>query len=147
MIHPDQYQPRLTFRRDLIARSHFPYCLQPHGALDGERAWLVLNREYKPIGFPTKGYYKYADYPIGIRPHPKKKRLWETCVSKLKRLEEYPFYFFFNDGCLPWSSRANRDRYLKLLGEFMMVPVIAVPLRESSLTAKEEQAGHEIPEP
>lgn len=40
----------------------FPYCLdkQPDGQ------YVVLNREYKPIGFKTREHIKYQDYPVYV---------------------------------------------------------------------------------
>lgn len=40
-----------------------PYCLdrQPDGS------YVVLNREYKPLGFTEKRLVKYEEYPIQIR--------------------------------------------------------------------------------
>ena len=39
-----------------------PYCLVKQG--DG--SWVVLNRDYKPVGFRTRAHVDYGDYPISV---------------------------------------------------------------------------------
>ena len=42
---------------------NLPYCLkkQPDGK------YVVLNREYKPIGFKTKDWVGYEQYPVAVK--------------------------------------------------------------------------------
>ena len=40
---------------------YLPYCLLKHAS----GGYIVLNRNYKPIGFSTNEYLIYEDYPIG----------------------------------------------------------------------------------
>ena len=42
---------------------HMPYCLQQQE--DG--TYIVLNRDYKPVGFYTQKHVKYEDYPIKVK--------------------------------------------------------------------------------
>ncbi|CDH43252.1 hypothetical protein [Candidatus Contendibacter odensensis] len=86
-----------------------PYCLvkQANGK------YVVLNREYKPIGFFTTEWINYEDYPIaveieGIGPATAKK-LSVTCESDIEKI------FLYNDGCVPTQSDKNMKNYLKKL--------------------------------
>lgn len=88
---------------------YFPYCIekQPNGA------WVVLNRQYKPVGFHTNDFINYEDHPIstqllGLGPSVAKK-LSYTGKSEGDRI------YLYNDGCIPTSNKANMDEYLKKL--------------------------------
>jgi len=48
---------------DNLGRTHFPYCLDRQA--DG--SYVVLNRNYKPIGFLMDEWANYGDFPIGVR--------------------------------------------------------------------------------
>ena len=41
---------------------YFPYCIEKQ-----EDGWVMLNRNYKPVGFNTGEFIKYEDYPDSIR--------------------------------------------------------------------------------
>jgi hypothetical protein len=54
-----------TDRRSNMALNDFraiylPYCIERKA--DG--SWLVLNRQYKPVGFNTTEHIRYEDYPV-----------------------------------------------------------------------------------
>ena len=42
---------------------YMPYCLQKQD----DDSYLVLNREYKPVGFNTKDYIRYEDFPVATK--------------------------------------------------------------------------------
>lgn len=42
--------------------THMPYCLD----LQQDGRYVVLNREYKPIGFHTEDFIKYSDFPVSV---------------------------------------------------------------------------------
>ena len=54
---------------------HLPYCIKrlPNGN------HVVLNRDYKPLGFRTSAHLEYEAYPIGV----KFKRLTAATAAKL----------------------------------------------------------------
>src|SRR3989338_2611569 len=41
----------------------FPYCIQKQS--DG--SWVVLNRQYKPVGFNTSEYIEYEKFPVSAK--------------------------------------------------------------------------------
>lgn len=88
---------------------YFPYCIEKQS--DG--TWVVLNRQYKPVGFNTSDYIKYEEFPVsaklqGIGPAIAKKLAYDGEVSGDR-------IYLYNDGCTPTHSRADMDAYLKKL--------------------------------
>lgn len=92
----------------------FPYCLekQPDGR------YVVLNREYKPVGFNTYEWIKYEDFPVAV---------WLSMTplraSKLsfKGSKDTDHIFLYDDGSNPVRSKANMKAYLsrlELLGAY-----------------------------
>ncbi len=88
---------------------YLPYCLlkQPNGY------HLVLNRDYKPLGFATRTHLRYEDYPIEV----KFKRLTRNTAARLSWEESgnVEKIFLYNDGCIPTVSAAHMTKYLKKL--------------------------------
>lgn len=87
---------------------HMPYCLKKQD--DG--CYVVLNREYKPLGFDTDEYLKYEDYPILVK--------YKITKAKIKQLSVHPEdnsedFYLYNDGCLPEHNKKNMDAYLEKL--------------------------------
>ena len=89
---------------------NFPYCLeyQPDGSI------VVLNREYKPLGFNTKEFITYKNYPINtkykkIHPANSKKLSIRDDVNVNERI------YLYDDGCNPLSSKANMKMFLEKL--------------------------------
>lgn len=88
---------------------YFPYCIEKQS--DG--TWVVLNREYKPVGFNTSDYVRYEEYPVssklsGIGPGVCRKLSYSGEVAGDR-------VYLYNDGCVPTNSKANMDAYLKKL--------------------------------
>ncbi|HWR76613.1 MAG TPA: hypothetical protein VN283_05310 [Thiobacillus sp.] len=86
-----------------------PYCLRKQE--DGR--YVVLNREYKPVGFFTHSHVKYDEYPVavqleGIGPATAAKLSW-------KGDDNPDEIFLYNDGCVPTHSAKNMDTYLAKL--------------------------------
>lgn len=82
-----------------------PYGLEKQS--DGR--YVVLNREYKPVGFFTRERVTYADYPILVTlkiTEPMAKRLSESGESKAGRI------FLYNDATNPTGSKKNMNLYL-----------------------------------
>lgn len=88
---------------------YLPYCLKKQE--DG--SYVVLNREYKPVGFNTREYIRYEEHPVssklkGIRPGTAKKLSYEG-------KEDTDVIYLYNDGCVPVHSKENMDAYMKKL--------------------------------
>lgn len=88
---------------------YFPYCIEKQ--TDG--SWVVLNRQYKPVGFNTSDHVKYEEYPVsaklqGIGPAVAKKLSYSGVV-------EGDRIYLYNDGCVPTHDKASMDVYLKKL--------------------------------
>src|ERR1700735_1310186 len=77
---------------------HFPYCIKK--LANGHH--VVLNRDYKPLGFKTTEHVDYEAYPIGVKfagltAKTAKKLSWEGSP----KTDEI---FLYNDGCIPTKS-------------------------------------------
>lgn len=87
----------------------FPYCLdkQPDGR------YVVLNREYKPIGFKTRENVKYEDYPICVE----LKGIGSATAAKLSYKGDLNTdkIYLHNDGCVPTESTEHMKNYLERL--------------------------------
>lgn len=92
---------------------YFPYCLERQE--DG--SWVILNRNYKPVGFNTDDHIEYENYPVAM-----KQRISEATLRKLsfrggadevdaaiKRGRVY----LYNDGTVPTHDAASMQAYLK----------------------------------
>ncbi len=89
---------------------YMPYCLKKQE--DG--SYAVLNREYKPVGFNTRDFINYEDYPVtttlkGIGPGVAKKLSYSGS-------DDTETIYLYNDGCVPVHSTSNMNAYLKKLG-------------------------------
>lgn len=86
-----------------------PYCLtrQPDGR------YVVLNRNYKPVGMRTQDYLTYADFPVLLRI----KGLGKTAARKLSfnGNENLDSIYLYNDACVPTDSTVNMVAYLERL--------------------------------
>ena len=91
-----------------------PYCLSKQA--DG--SWVILNRDYKPIGFRTRAHVNYEDYPIAVR----FKKLTPAILKKVsfEPISADPSQvWLYNDGCLPNESSANMQAYLTRISYLM----------------------------
>src|SRR5690606_41622482 len=48
--------------KEELRHTHFPYCLDRQE--DG--SYVLLNRNYKPIGFMTESWVNYEEHPVGV---------------------------------------------------------------------------------
>lgn len=96
---------------------HLPYCIQRQS--DG--TYVVLNREYKPLGFKTRQHLDYAAYPIGM----KLRGLRAATAAKIsyKGSSDLSNIYLYNDGCIPTSSPTHMAAYLKRLAHFAKLKV------------------------
>ncbi|MDZ8188995.1 MAG: hypothetical protein RMX96_29595 [Nostoc sp. ChiSLP02] len=86
-----------------------PYCLEKQS--DGR--YVVLNREYKPVGFKTTEHIEYQDYPICVE----LKGIGSATVAKLSYNGDSNTdrIYLYNDGCVPTESAEYMKNYLKRL--------------------------------
>ncbi|SIQ37839.1 hypothetical protein SAMN05878282_103430 [Aquipseudomonas alcaligenes] len=96
---------------------HFVYCLDKQA--DG--SYVLLNRNYKPLGFMTDDWIEYSDHPIGV----KIKGLGPKTAAKIsyKGDENLDRIYLYNDGCIPTRDAANMKAYLKRLDILMSLKV------------------------
>ena len=94
----------------------FPYCLDKNQ--DG--SWVVLNRNYKPIGFNTSDYINYSNFPISIN--------CKLTPSMLKKIsytgkfdEKEIRVYLYNDECLPTKDTKSMNAYLERLSKLMKI--------------------------
>jgi hypothetical protein len=96
---------------------HLPYCIEKQE--DG--TYVVLNREYKPLGFKTRDYIDYSSYPICVRI----KGMTARAAAKIsyEGSPDVTTIYLYNDACIPTHSKANMDAYLKRLGHLARLKV------------------------
>lgn len=75
--------------------------------------YVVLNREYKPVGFKTREHIEYQDYPISVE----LKAIGSATVAKLSYNSDSNTdrIYLYNDGCVPTESPEYMKNYLKRL--------------------------------
>jgi hypothetical protein len=98
-------------------RIAFPYCLQRQK--DG--SYVLLNREYKPIGFFTHDCLDYGAYPIGIR----FTGLKDETIRKIS-IDPDPqegTIYLYDDGTVPIRNNRNMKEYLDRLSVLMRLKV------------------------
>lgn len=81
----------------------------PQRLADG--SYVVLNREYKPLGYRTRDHIRYEDLPIlakihGITPQVAAKLSWSGS-------EDLDRIMLYNDGCIPTASVEHMKRTSK----------------------------------
>ncbi len=86
---------------------YLPYCIEQNA--DG--SWLVLNRQYKPVGFNTEDHIKYEDFPVVT----KFKGLGPATLAKLSYSGDVHGnrVYLYNDGTNPLNGAAEMKAYLK----------------------------------
>ena len=100
-----------------LYRIAFPYCLQKQS--DG--SYVVLSREYKPIGFSTDEFLDYGGYPIWIRFNglkPKTIRKISVDGDPSDRA-----IYLYGDGSKPTQNKENMEDYLERLSVLMSLKV------------------------
>lgn len=88
---------------------YFPYCIEKQQ--DG--SWIVLNRNYKPLGFNTKNFITYEDYPVSI----KLTKLTKEKLAEISYNGEVKGnrVYLYDDFCVPIDDKKYMDIYLEKL--------------------------------
>lgn len=84
-------------------RRNFPYAIK----IVEENVYILLNRDYKPVGMATRDWAKYEDFPL------KHMMLSEEDVRSVLPADRR--MGLYDDGCTPWRSRRNALIYLDRL--------------------------------
>ena len=86
---------------------YLTYCLKKQK--DG--SYIVLNRDYKPLGLNTYEDVKYEKYPIATKlPGMTKNKAIELSWNDSSETDNI---FLYNDGTNPIQSKNNMSEYLK----------------------------------
>lgn len=90
------------FRSDFL-----PYCLHQIR----KDIYVILNREYKPLGLITHDFVEYEDYAVQI------KGITRLKASKLsaRGSDDQSRIYLYNDGCKPEASPEHARAYFKRL--------------------------------
>ena len=96
-----------------VRQQLLPYCLTKVN--DHIGGWILLNRQYKPLGWDNKQHAKYEDVP-------KNARIKKLTITQ-KRFyswnnhtkENDDFVYLYYDGNIPTSSKENWEEYSKKL--------------------------------
>lgn len=86
----------------------FPYCL----SREKDGRYVVLNREYKPVGFFTRTFVTYEEHPVLV-----KLKITKAIAKKLsgKGEDDVEKIFLYSDATNPVRSKANMSAYLAKL--------------------------------
>ncbi len=98
-----------------VLRIYFPYCLNKQAD-----EWVILNRNYKPIGFNTKDSIEYNDYPVSM----KIRHLNESKLKKLScNLNDFSpdKIYLYDDESKPTESSQAMKAYLQKLEILMQL--------------------------
>lgn len=86
-----------------------PYCLEKQK--DG--SYVVLNRNYKPLGFKTNEHVDYFAYPVRVKMRGMKSQTAaKLSISGDSNTEKI---FLYNDATVPIRSKKNMEMYLEKL--------------------------------
>ena len=84
-----------------------PYCLKKQA--DG--SYVVLNRNYKPLGFKTTEHVEYSAYPINVKIRGIKPQ--QATKLSISGSNDTDNIFLYNDATVPIRSKKNMDTYLE----------------------------------
>lgn len=102
---------------------YFPYCLQQ---LE-DKSWVVLNRNYKPLGSGTQEYVTYNEVPASFR-------IAKITASQAAALaydgvaDDEGRIYLYQDACIPTSSDKEMAAYQKRLAVLMKLKLVAEPM-------------------
>jgi hypothetical protein len=99
-------------------RVFWPYCAQRIG----EDNYVLLGRDYKPVGIITKDWVHYEQHPIvyeveGLTPDVAAQISFEGSTN-VERI------YFFDDRSAPWRGEPELKAYEKRLAQFLALLVV-----------------------
>lgn len=100
-----------------VRRRFLPYCLK---RLDDGR-YVILNRDYKPLGLPGTDWVTYEEHPSAVR-----LRITEETAASLsyKGNPDKAAIYLYNDGCIPTRSNQAMEAYLDRLAHLMKLSIL-----------------------
>lgn len=113
-----QYKTSTTNFARSYMRLLLPYAITEEFDTDKkEKIYVVLNREYKPLGLGKGEYIRYTDYPCKIN-----RSLYEELQIKLKtNTENTRLITLYHDGITPWSTKKNLHKYIEQLNKLTSI--------------------------
>jgi hypothetical protein len=101
----------------LVAHTQLPYCLQKTS--DGR--WLVLNRNYKPLGVTSKEWVDYDGHPDRLMLH--SRTVAAIAKAAVRVIADRPsdpgIIYLYDEATMPTESAANWGAYAKRLSLLM----------------------------
>lgn len=93
-----------------------PYCLKMQEC----GRYAVLNRAYKPLGFFTRDYIEYSDYPVLLTV-----RITSKTAAKISHCNDTNVseIFLYDDGCIPTRSFSDWECYAARLQTLLSIPI------------------------
>ncbi|MCH2341477.1 hypothetical protein ACGFZ7_16360 [Pseudomonas sp. NPDC047963] len=103
--------------KDELRHTHFPYCLDRQE--DG--SYVMLNRNYKPIGFMTGEWVNYEEHPVSV----KLQGITQKLAAELdaRGRENMERIHLYNDGCVPTDNAESMQAYLSRLSKLMALRI------------------------
>ncbi|MBE7383820.1 MAG: hypothetical protein F6J95_020690 [Leptolyngbya sp. SIO1E4] len=88
-----------------VGKLYFPYLIQ---RTRGDR-WVVLNRDYKPLGIVTREHVDYDQYAILLKMTAKiaNALTYKATGVELTGVEDESIYFY-DDGCNPFGPDSQK---------------------------------------
>src|SRR5689334_7028475 len=120
-------------------RVFLPYCAHRVGP----NTYVLLGRDYKPVGCITEGWSHYEEHPItyeieGLTPE------FAADVSCSGSVDVERIYFF-RDGREPWRGKRELKAYQKRLARFVELLVRKCPKRPHGRRTDERTEGGVLP--
>lgn len=101
----------------LVAQTQLPYCMQR--TTDG--SWLILNRNYKPLGVTSKEWVDYNAHPDRLVLHSRTvAAIAKAAVHVIADRPSDPgIVYLYDDATIPTESAANWTAYARRLALVM----------------------------
>jgi hypothetical protein len=100
-----------------IRSVHFPYCIEQQD--DG--SFILLNREYLPLGFTTEHVHGKAVAPFRVRIKGLTPRV--AALLSFDGKADTGKIYLYNDGCIPTHSAAASKAYFERVVRLMKLKV------------------------
>lgn len=93
-----------------IAHTQFPYCMQ---RTSDAAKWILLNRNYKPVGSLSKDFVDYDASPNVFALDERSVKAIAAAAVNVESDErgKPAAIFFYDDGCVPTSSPTDMRAY------------------------------------
>lgn len=103
--------------KEELRQTHFPYCLDRQE--DG--SYVLLNRNYKPIGFMSENWVNYEEHPVSVKLKGMTARL--AAELDVKGRDNLERIYLYNDGSTPTGSPEDMQAYLGRLARLMKLQI------------------------